>query len=73
MSVNLDHYFQLVENSFDYIANNNVVQEELNQMNLMVRMGTGTIFLLFKGGTNTKTPFTGIYQRLYERYSALWI
>ena len=29
LSVNLDHYFQLVENSFDYIANNNVVQEEL--------------------------------------------
>lgn len=29
LSINLDHYFELVENSFDYIANNNVVQEEL--------------------------------------------
>lgn len=29
LSVNLDHYFEMVENSFDYIANNNVVQEEL--------------------------------------------
>lgn len=29
LSVNLNHYFELVENSFDYIANNNVVQEEL--------------------------------------------
>lgn len=29
LSVNLDHYFDMVENSFDYIANNNTVQEEL--------------------------------------------
>ena len=29
LSVNLDHYFDLVENSFDYIANNNTAQEEL--------------------------------------------
>ena len=29
LSVNLDHYFDKVENSFDYIANNNTVQEEL--------------------------------------------
>ena len=29
LSVNLDHYFEKVENSFDYIANNNTVQEEL--------------------------------------------
>lgn len=29
LSVNLDHYFEMVENSFDYIANNNTVQEEL--------------------------------------------
>lgn len=29
LSVNLKHYFELIENSFDYIANNNVVQEEL--------------------------------------------
>lgn len=29
LSVNLNHYFELVEKSFDYIANNNVVQEEL--------------------------------------------
>lgn len=29
LSVNLNHYFELVENSFDYIANNELVQEEL--------------------------------------------
>ncbi len=29
LSTNLDHYFEMVENSFDYIANNNTVQEEL--------------------------------------------
>ena len=29
LSVNLDHYFDMVQNSFDYIANNNTVQEEL--------------------------------------------
>ena len=29
LSVNLDHYFEKVENSFGYIANNNTVQEEL--------------------------------------------
>lgn len=29
LSINLNHYFERVENSFDYIANNNVVQEEL--------------------------------------------
>ena len=29
LSVNLDHYFDMVRNSFEYIANNNTVQEEL--------------------------------------------
>ncbi len=29
LSVNLDHYFDMVENSFEYIANNSIVQEEL--------------------------------------------
>lgn len=29
LTVNLNHYFELVENSFDYIANNDLVQEEL--------------------------------------------
>lgn len=29
LSVNLDHYFEIVEHSFDYIANNSTVQEEL--------------------------------------------
>lgn len=29
LSINLNHYFELVENSFDYISNNNIVQEEL--------------------------------------------
>ena len=29
LSVNLDHYFDMSRNSFDYIANNNTVQEEL--------------------------------------------
>ena len=27
LSVNLDHYFDMVENSFEYIANNSIVQE----------------------------------------------
>ena len=26
LSVNLDHYFDMVENSFEYIANNSIVQ-----------------------------------------------
>ena len=30
LSLNLDHYFELVENSFDYISNDNQVQEELH-------------------------------------------
>lgn len=29
LAKNLDHYFELVEHSFNYIANNNIVQEEL--------------------------------------------
>ena len=29
LSVNLDHYFDMVRNSFEYIANNSTVQEEL--------------------------------------------
>ena len=29
LSVNLDHYFDMVENSFEYIANNSIVQAEL--------------------------------------------
>ncbi len=29
LSVNLDHYFDMVENSFEYIANSSIVQEEL--------------------------------------------
>lgn len=29
LSLNIDHYFSLVENSFEYIANNTIVQEEL--------------------------------------------
>ena len=29
LSVNLDHYFDMVENSFEYIANSSIVQEEI--------------------------------------------
>ena len=30
LSVNLDHYFDMVENSFEYIANSSIVQEVQN-------------------------------------------
>ena len=38
LSVNLDHYFDMVRNSFEYIANNNTVQEDWSLMNHINRM-----------------------------------
>ena len=42
LSVNLDHYFDMVENSFEYIANNSIVQAELeSDLALIAVVGRG--------------------------------
>ena len=43
LSVNLDHYFDMVRNSFEYIANNNTVQENWSLMNHINRMAQSCI------------------------------
>ena len=45
LSVNLDHYFDMVRNSFEYIANNNTVQEELESDLIFAILYSGSRFV----------------------------
>ena len=66
LSVNLDHYFDMVRNSFEYIANNNTVQEELESDEPYKSDWHRAVFLLFKIRADQKAAFAGIYKYLYE-------
>lgn len=49
LSVNLDHYFDMVENSFEYIANNSIVQAELESDEPYKSDGSERFILIIQG------------------------
>lgn len=48
LSVNLDHYFDMVENSFEYIANNILYRQNWNQMN-HINLTVPSFILIIQG------------------------
>ena len=71
LSVNLDHYFDKVENSFDYIANNNTVQEELESDEPYKSDGTELYSYYSKSGQIRRLllqGYTSIYMNDIQLY-----
>lgn len=65
LSVNLDHYFDMVENSFEYIANSSIVQEEL-ESDKPYKSDGSELYSYYSRAGDQKTAFAGLYKHIYK-------
>ena len=71
LSVNLDHYFDMVRNSFEYIANNSTVQEELESDEPYKSNGTELYSYYSRSGQIRRLllqGYTSIYMKDIQLY-----